>query len=133
MGLAVGRTTFVTCIWIGRFMEAWESKRKEKAHLISRGDERIVICGAATYIHPETGKRHRVSDSEIRSALIEQFPATGEGKTPQIGTKKKPGPLYNVKGHAWSALSVAYTFAQTHDEQGNLVGSKNGKSKGEEK
>lgn len=31
------------------------------------------------------------------------------GIDPQVGTKAKPGPLYGVKGHSWSALAVVLT------------------------
>ena len=42
-------------------------------------------------------------------ALLDLFPRTGGGATPQIGTKGKPGPLYGVSSHAWAALGVAVT------------------------
>lgn len=42
-------------------------------------------------------------------ALLDLFPRTGGGATPQIGTKAKPGPLYGVSSHAWAALGVAVT------------------------
>lgn len=118
MGLPVGHSTLGTMRWIGRFQEAWEvcrrreaeySKILSKLHLVSRGDEKTTICGAATYKCPKTGRRKAVTDAQIRAALIERFPATGGGKVPQIGTKKDPGPLYGVKGHAWSALAVVMT------------------------
>jgi hypothetical protein len=113
MGLAVGQSTFQTCFWIGRFIEAYEHGTGCSVHMVSRGDEKITICGASTYVNPETGKRKAVGDAEIRRALIERFPATGGGKTPQIGTKKQPGPLYGVTGHSWQALSVAITGLET--------------------
>lgn len=114
MGLMVGKDVFETCIWIGRFIEAWEYNHGgSEAHRISRGDEKIVICGCKTVINPQTGKRKAVSDSMIRKAVIEKFPASGGGKTPQVGTKKLPGPLYGVKGHCWSALAIVITYLET--------------------
>lgn len=112
MGQIVGKSIFETCIWIGRFQEAWESNTGINATRISRGDEKILLCGAKTVKDPETGKRRGVSDAMIRRALIDLFPETGGGKVPQVGTKKKPGPLYGVKGHMWSALAVAVTWAE---------------------
>jgi len=109
MGLIVGKSTFETCIWIGRFMEAYFITMRKYSVLVSRGDEKIVICGAATFKNPETGKRKSVGDSQIRAALIERFPATGGGACPQVGTRSKPGPLYGVSGHCWQALSVVIT------------------------
>jgi hypothetical protein len=109
MGLIVGKSTFETCIWIGRFMEAYSITMRKNPVLVSRGDEKITLCGAATFKNPETGKRKSVGDSQIRAALIERFPATGGGVCPQVGTQKQPGPLYGVSGHCWQALSVVIT------------------------
>ena len=106
MGIAVGKSTFQTCIWIGRFLEAFAVLTGQESRLVSRGDEKTVLCGASTYRNPETGKRKAVGDSEIRRALIERFPATGVGSVPQVGNKKQPGPLYGVSGHCWQALAV---------------------------
>ena len=110
MGLPVGHSTLDTMRWIGRFQEAWDSRWPDnKMTLVSRGDEKITLCGAATFMDPKTKRRRSVTDAHIRAALIDRFAATGGGKTPQIGTKGRPGPLYGVKGHAWSALAVVMT------------------------
>jgi hypothetical protein len=109
MGLMVGKSTFETCIWIGRYIEAYEHITGKKSVRVSRGDEKTVICGASTFKNPETGKRKSVGDTQIRAALIERFPATGGGACPQVGTKASPGPLYGVSGHCWQALSVVIT------------------------
>jgi hypothetical protein len=87
-GSAVGQETFDTCVWIGRFMEAWGvpgdvmliPRRKVKAH----------VCGPGKW-----------GDPDVRTKLIQRL-------GPQ-GTKKAPGPTYGVKSHAWSALGVAVT------------------------
>lgn len=109
MGLAVGKSTFQTCIWIGRFIQAFETTTGSAARLVSRGDEKTVLCGASTFRNPDTGKRKAVGDGQIRKAIIERFPATGGGAIPQIGTKAQPGPLYGVSGHCWQALAVVLT------------------------
>ncbi|MDD5511094.1 MAG: hypothetical protein PHI12_09835 [Dehalococcoidales bacterium] len=109
MGLAVGKSTLETMRWVGRFEEASDLCHGGCVHLVSRLDERITLCGAATYKNPKTGKSKTVSDPQIRAALIQRFPATGGGKVPQIGTKAKPGPLYGISGHMWSALAVVVT------------------------
>lgn len=48
---------------------------------------------------------------DVRKALLDLFPRTGGGATPQVGTKAKPGPLYGISTHAWAALGVAVTVA----------------------
>jgi hypothetical protein len=52
----------------------------------------------------------RAKDANIRRRVLDIFPATGGGKTPQIGTKGHPGPLYGVTSHAISALALGLTF-----------------------
>ena len=98
-GMAVGRDVFETVRWTGRFQQAWHDP--EAAHLVYRKDVKLHLCGSPL-----------AKDPNIRQALLDLFPATGGGKTPQIGTKGQPGPLYGVSRHAWAALAVAVT---THD------------------
>ena len=99
-GMPVGRSTFETVRWMGRFEEImgsfgvmWLPRRAVKLHL----------CGSA-----------RAKDSNVRQALLDKFrDGQGGGKTPQIGTKKQPGPLYGISGHLWSALALAVTYTET--------------------
>lgn len=49
-----------------------------------------------------TGKGNR--DSLVRQRLLEIH---GGDRASAVGTKKAPGPLYGVAGHAWAALAVA--------------------------
>ena len=93
-GMAVGKEVFETCVWIGRFMEAFGG-----ADLLYRQEVKLHLCHSA-----------RAKDANIRQALLDMFPATGGGSIPQIGTKKQPGPLYGVKADIWSALAVAITY-----------------------
>lgn len=118
-GHIVGNSTIRTCIWVGVFKEAWDNTSegmerysgvtRSRTMLISRGDEKTVLCGGSTVENPVTGRRKGVTDANVRAAVIARFPATGGGKTPQVGVKKKPGPLFGMKSHAWSALAVAIT------------------------
>jgi hypothetical protein len=95
-GMPVGREVFETCVWIGRFVQAWYQPSAVK--LVYRKDVKLHLCGSP-----------RAKDPNVRQALIDRFPATGGGKVPQIGTKGRPGPLYGVSSHAWPALGVAVT------------------------
>jgi hypothetical protein len=102
-GMPVGREVFETCVWIGRFVEAFS--RDSRAHaprLVYRKDVKMHLCGT-----------NKAKDANVRQALLDLFPRTGGGATPQVGTKAKPGPLYGVSTHAWPALGVAvYVAAQ---------------------
>lgn len=95
-GMPVGKEVFETCVWIGRFVQAW--KAPETARLVYRKDVKLHLCGTP-----------RAKDPNVRQALIDLYPGTGGGKVPQIGTKGQPGPLYGVTSHAWPALGVAVT------------------------
>jgi len=91
-GMPVGREVFETCVWIGRFIEAWNGKHE----LVYRKDVKLHLCGQT-----------RAKDANIRQALLDRW----GGKAKAIGTKAQPGPLYRMKADEWSALAVAVTFA----------------------
>jgi len=99
-GMAVGKEVFETCVWIGRFIECFRDP--EAVQLVYRKDVKMHICGTP-----------KAKDANISQAIRDMFPATGGGKTPQVGTKGKPGPLYGVASHAWAALGVALTATNT--------------------
>lgn len=100
-GMAVGREVFETCVWIGRFQQAWP--RPDEVEFIYRKDVKMHLCGTP-----------RAKDPNVRQALLDLFARTGGGAIPQVGTKAKPGPLYGVSSHAWAALAVAITAYDTH-------------------
>lgn len=87
-GMPVGREVFETCVWIGRFVQAWPGQTR----LVYRKEVKSYLCGSM-----------KAKDANIRQALID--------KLGPIGTKKEPGPLYGVKSHAWAAVAVAVTAA----------------------
>lgn len=95
-GMSVGKDIFETVRWIGRLQQAYRDP--EAVMLIYRRDVKMHLCGSA-----------KAKDGNIRQALLDLFPATGGGKTPQVGIKSKPGPLFGVSTHAWAALGVAIT------------------------
>lgn len=95
-GMAVGREVFETCLWIGRYIEAWEC-RQGRFLLVYRKEVKLFHCESA-----------RATDSNIRASLIDRY---GPGKQLAIGSKAKPGPLYGLKGDHWSALAVALKAA----------------------
>jgi hypothetical protein len=101
-GMAVGAEVFETCVWIGRFMEAWGAPVAR----IKRGEVKMFLCGSM-----------RAKDGNIRQAIIDLFPPDGAGKIPQVGTKNKPGPLYGISGDMWAALGVALTYADKLDRR----------------
>jgi len=95
-GMAVGQTTFETCLWIGRFIQALEGNGK-KAELVYRKEEKMNLCNSV-----------RAKDSNIIQALIDRFaPYTpNKGK----GTKKEQGYFYGFKADIWQAYAVGITY-----------------------
>lgn len=94
-GMAVGKEVFQTCVWVGRFQQAWHSPDSVK--LVFRKDVKLHLCGSP-----------RAKDANIRASLIDRY---GPGKEIAVGNKKNPGRLYGVKSHAWAALAVAVTVS----------------------
>ena len=94
-GMAVGKSVFETCVWIGRFIQAFNGDYSQ----IYRKDVKMCLCNSM-----------RAKDANIRQAILDRFPATGGGKTPQVGIKSNPGALYGVSKHAWAALGVGITY-----------------------
>jgi len=89
-GMAVGFEVFETCVWTGRYIEAWESRNRVSAR-IYRADIKLHLCGTM-----------KAKDGNIRRVLLDLYGGDGA-----VGTKKKPGPLYGVSGDVWAALAVA--------------------------
>ena len=105
--MAVGRTVFETCLWVGRFAQVIEDKGRPWFRVYRKADNKEDgILGVCSYIC----KNSRAKDTNIRQAIIDLYPATGGGAIPQIGTKKHPGPLYGISKDVWSALAVALTL-----------------------
>lgn len=95
-GMAVGREVFETCLWIGRFIEAWGGADYTQVY---RQEVKLHLCASA-----------RAKDGNVRQALIDRF-GGGAGKSVAIGNKKIPGPLHGVAGDEWAALAVAVTYS----------------------
>jgi hypothetical protein len=91
-GMAVGRSVFDTCVWIGRFIERWEGSYQ----VIYRKDVKMHLCNSM-----------RAKDTNIKQALIDRFApnASNHGK----GTKAEPSMFYGFKKDIWAAMAVAVT------------------------
>lgn len=91
-GMSVAQVVFDTCVWIGRFQQAWHDPKA--ARLIFRRDVKLHLCGSA-----------KAKDTNIWQALLDRF----GGKDVAVGKKAQPGPLHGVRSHARAALAVAIT------------------------
>lgn len=91
-GMAVGAEVFDTCVWSGRFCQAFGADR---VHWLPRLTVKTHLCHSA-----------KANDGNIRQAILDRF----GGKEVAIGKKANPGPLYGVSGDVWAALAVALTW-----------------------
>ena len=92
-GMPVGKETFETVLWIGRFVEVW-SILGYPWELCYRMEVKAHHCHSP-----------KAKDSNISQALRDKYGTTG--------TKKHPGPLYGVRKHIWSALAIAAYAKET--------------------
>jgi hypothetical protein len=97
-GKSPGQSVFRTCKQIGRFEHIGEQSTFQE---LTRREIKLHLCGTM-----------RSGDANVRAALVDKF---GGSRAAAVGTKKTPGPLYNVKGHASAALAVAVTWAETRN------------------
>lgn len=98
-GMAVGKSVFETCVWIGRFIQA-----AEKPHTyVYRKEEKICLCGSL-----------KAKDGNIRQALIDRY-ATFDFKSGK-GVKKNPDTFYGVSKDAWQAIAVGVTYYENLKE-----------------
>ena len=104
-GRPVGAAVFETVFWSGRFCQCW-GERGLPWDRMAFSEVALHFCATA-----------RVKESAIRQVLLDRF---GGERRLSHGTKRQPGPLYGVTGHAWSALAVAVAWA---DQRGGSYGS----------
>lgn len=123
-GQMVGEEVFTTCVWIGRFIEAWGENTYT---MLRRADIKRHVCGT-----------DKAKDSGVREALITRWggeglaiggakcrPCFGKG---MIGGKKKGHPcatcqatglatprgkLHGITADCWSALAIAVCWSDT--------------------
>ena len=93
-GMAVGKSVFETCVWIGRFIQRRKCAEYEYN---DRKEEKINLCGSM-----------KAKDSNIRQALIDRF-AQHDFKNGK-GKKSNPDFFYGVSKDVWSAFAVGITY-----------------------
>lgn len=104
-GMAVGKTVFDTCVWIGRFSQALEMHGLT-VNYVYRKDEKMCLCGSM-----------KAKDSNIRQALIDRY-AKHDFKNGK-GIKKNPDTFYGVSKDVWQAIAVGVTYYETMKEGAN--------------
>jgi hypothetical protein len=99
-GMAVGKSVFETCVWIGRFTDRWlRYGCREDARYVTRLAVKSHLCHSA-----------KAGDSNVSAAIADRY---GGSVKEAKGTKAAPGPLYGLAGDGWAALGVAITHAES--------------------
>ena len=101
--MKVGQSTFETCVWIGRFIQAMD-EAPTNIEYVYRHEERKNL------LHRSTG-----GDTDIRHALIHRFAV--HDKERGKGTKKQPDWFYGFKADCWMAYAVGVTYIDKHKEE----------------
>jgi len=98
-GMPVGRDVFETCVWVGRYLQAWidDQDPGQDCVLVYRKDVKLELCGTM-----------RAKDANVRQALLDLVGPRG--------TKARPGPTYGLRADEWSALGVAIVAAKRLQE-----------------
>lgn len=87
----------------------------ETSEVVGRLQQRALDFGRAVRLmyRREVLRALDVTGTGNRDALVRQRIIEAHGGAAAIGTKRAPGPLYGVSGHAWQALGVAFAAAET--------------------
>lgn len=96
VGHGIGKEVLDSVFWSGRFAQEWQPGRFE----------RLLRAKVRGHLGASKG-----GDAAVRQALIERF---GPYKEDAIGRKAKPGPLFGITSHEWSALAIAVTWSDQH-------------------
>lgn len=92
-GMPVGKESFETVRWTGRFEQTALDSGKE-FKMIPRRVAKLHLCQSA-----------RAKDQNVRQALIDKY--GGKACT------KKGGSLHGISSHLWSALAIGVTYLET--------------------
>lgn len=96
-GMPVGAEVFDTCVWIGRFTQAWEDTIDMPVAFIKRPDVKLH----------HTGWRGS-KDSNVTAAMVERF-APGQ-RNHGKGTKAQPGFFHGFRADIWQAYALGVCF-----------------------
>lgn len=101
-GMAVGQTTFDTCVWAGRFLQKYEDCPlfKPAGVEVFRRDVKRHHCNG----------RVNAKDSNIITALVDRFEPHGRHGKYGKGTKKDPGLFFGISADTWQAFALAVYY-----------------------
>ena len=102
-GMPVGKNIFDTCVWIGRFIQEYESIIGYNYKKVYRQEVKMHLC-----------KSTRAKDSNVIQALVDRFGNVNEHGKYGKGTKKNKGFFYEFSDDIWQAFAVAVYYFDTY-------------------
>ena len=109
-GQAIGQSTYETCIWIGRFIQAAAIRGKPVAR-VYRSEERSLLVPTKKNKLPQPPKgTGSTTDAKIRATLIALF--AKHDKKNGKGTRRNKDMFYGFQGDMWAAFAVGYTYLE---------------------
>lgn len=99
-GMAVGKSVFDTCVFIGQLKQICLNNGIEPK-FIYRKDEKMTLCHSM-----------KAKDANIRQALIDRY-AKFDFKNGK-GTKANPDTFYGFKADMWAAMAVAHAYKELY-------------------
>ncbi|MGI4717225.1 MAG: hypothetical protein ACRYGO_07370 [Janthinobacterium lividum] len=95
-GMAVGREVFETCVWIGRFKQAFRDP--DAVELVYRKDVKLHLCGTT-----------KAKDPNVRQALLDLFPALAAARPRRSAPRASRGRCTAsaaTRGRRWALPSL---------------------------
>ena len=107
-GAAIGQSVLRTAAMCGRVQQRC-AHTQSTYHEMTRPDVLRTLVG----------NTKGVTKAVCNRAVKDLYPATGGGKTPEVGIKHDRGPLWKMKGsgHAWDALALLEAWKRVRVEQ----------------
>jgi len=93
-GMVVGQSIFETCVWHGRFIQAYAEP--DRVVRVPRQDVKRHLCHST-----------QAKDKNVNSRLLDLWGPKGR--------KADPGPTFGMAGDMWAALGVAATVRGIED------------------
>lgn len=106
-GQAIGRSTYETCIWIGRYMQVAMQRGKPIMRVYRSEEKSLLIPTKKNRLPPLPEGIGNTTDAKIRASLIARF--AKHDKKNGKGTRHDKDVFYGFQGDMWAAFAVGVT------------------------
>lgn len=103
-GAMIGKSTYETCIWIGRFMQVAMQRGKPVAKVYRSEEKSLLIPSKKNKLPPLPEGIGATTDAKIRASLIAKY--AKHDKKNGKGTRHDKDVFYGFQGDMWAAFAV---------------------------